>query len=418
MTLKQIQQRLEELNLHNLKWKKEVRELSKILDIDEILEYATYGTIEDKIWFFAITNKRIIILKKNLFKRVQISEISIEKINSIDIETNTIFNYLLIKIGTNSMKIGVFKTGIQPFIEALKKGNKNITSNTSVGSFATATHFKTLNPKKKFSIYKISIIISFLIIALINMLPEPTKNQTKNYSVEFSGKLVPTIIDNKVKLEILANVPDGAIMKTTLVGQRGETPAFEVQQVVMKDGKGEFIADVSDWEHGYLAAMSLLRFNADEIIQPDNVKELYGEHGEKMKGIFTQENHLKGFNGILKYSRIAYPSFEILKSEHKDRFENLLKNTFLKKAKQLVSNVEILELTDYSIRIDIIVNKNWDKLSLAQKERVVNNFVNAIKEFAVNNYQALNETQAVVFFMDKRGNEVAAPKTFGGYEIK
>ena len=126
MTLKQIQQRLEELNLHNLKWKKEVRELSKILDIDEILEYATYGTIEDKIWFFAITNKRIIILKKNLFKRVQISEISIEKINSIDIETNTIFNYLLIKIGTNSMKIGVFKTGIQPFIEALKKGNKNI----------------------------------------------------------------------------------------------------------------------------------------------------------------------------------------------------------------------------------------------------------------------------------------------------
>lgn len=164
--------------------------------------------------------------------------------------------------------------------------------------------------------------------------------------------------------------------------------------------------------------MSLLRFNADEIIQPDNVKELYGEHGEKMKGIFTQENHLKGFNGLLKYSRIAYPSFEILKSEHKDRFENILKNSFLKNAKQLVSNIEILELTDYSIRVDIIVNKNWNKLSLMQKEQIVNTFVNAIKELSVSNYQALNESQIVVFFMDKRGNEVAAPKIFVGYEIK
>lgn len=47
--------------------------------------------------------------------------------------------------------------------------------------------------------------------------------------------------------------------------------------------------------------MAMFRFSSNKIVQPKNIKVLYGEHGEKMKGAFLQENHLKGYNGILKY---------------------------------------------------------------------------------------------------------------------
>ncbi len=53
-----------------------------------------------------------------------------------------------------------------------------------------------------------------------------------------------------------------------------------------------------------------------------------------------------------------------------------------------------------------------------QKEKLVTQLSSAFKELAVKNYQAANSENVAVFFMSKSGNEVAAPKAFGGYEIK
>lgn len=39
----------------------------------------------------------------------------------------------------------------------------------------------------------------------------------EKYSTDFNGKISPEVLDGKIKLEITANVPDGAILETTLV---------------------------------------------------------------------------------------------------------------------------------------------------------------------------------------------------------
>lgn len=88
----------------------------------------------------------------------------------------------------------------------------------------------------------------------------------EKFPTNFDGKISPIVQEGQVKLEITANVPDGAILETTLVGYKGKEPTFNVQNIVIKDGKGEFIADISDWNHGYLSAMAMFRFNSDEII--------------------------------------------------------------------------------------------------------------------------------------------------------
>ena len=240
----------------------------------------------------------------------------------------------------------------------------------------------------------------------------------EKFSTNFDGKISPVVQEGQVKLEITANVPDGAILETTLVGYKGKEPAFNVQNIVIKDGKGEFIADISEWNHGYLSAMAMFRFNSNEIVQPKNIKVLYGEHGEKMEGAFIQENHLKGYNGILKYKQIPYPSYEVLRAENKSNFNYIIINTFKDVPKSIVKDIEILELTDYSIRVNIIVGDGWFTLSLPQKEKLVTQLSSAFKELAVKNYQAANSENVAVFFMSKSGNEVAAPKVFGGYEIR
>lgn len=238
------------------------------------------------------------------------------------------------------------------------------------------------------------------------------------YGTNFDGKIAPQILDGKIKLEIIANVPDGAILETTLVGYKEKEPAFNVQNIVIKDGKGEFIADISEWNHGYLSAMAIFRFNSNEIVQSKNIKALYGEYGEKMEGTFVQENHLKGYNGILKYKQIPYPSYEVLRAENKSNFNYIIINTFKDVPKSIVKDIEILELTDYSIRVNIIVGDGGYTLSLPQKEKLVTQLSSAFKELAVKNYQATNSENVAVFFMSKSGNEVAAPKVCGGYEIK
>lgn len=240
----------------------------------------------------------------------------------------------------------------------------------------------------------------------------------EKFSTDFDGKISPEILNGKVKLEITANVPDGAILETTLVGVKDNKPVFNVQNITIKEGKGEFIADVSDWGHGYISAMAMLRFNSDKIVQPKNVKSLYGEHGEKMTGFYTQENHLKGYNGILRYKRLAYPSFKILKSENEKNFYDTIFNTFKDVPKTLIHNIEVLELTESSIRIDVIVGGNWNYLSSKQKQQLTTQISSTLKNIAVANYQSSSTEMATVFFMSKSGNEVATPKAFGGYDIK
>lgn len=271
--------------------------------------------------------------------------------------------------------------------------------------------------KKKWLLIILTFLVVFLGCIFINRNSNEKILEIK-YGTSFDGKIVPQISDGKIKLEIMANVPDGAILETTLVGYKGKEPTFNVQNIVIKDGKGEFIADISDWNHGYLSAMAMFRFNSDEIIQPKNIKALYGEHGEKMEGVFIQENHLKGYNGILKYKQIPYPSYEVLRAENKDNFNYIIINTFKDVPKSIVNDIQLLELTNYSIRVNIVVGDGWYNLSLSQKEKLVTQLSSAFKELAVKNYQAANNENVVVFFMSKSGNEVAAPKAFGGYEIK
>lgn len=266
---------------------------------------------------------------------------------------------------------------------------------------------------------KVNFIVGISLVAQIffsfSGIAVKTDFNKVNYSTNFEGKIAPEISEKKIKLNIEANVPDGAIFETTLMGKKGKEIAVTTQNIAIKDGKGELIVDISDWNYGYLTAISNFKFNSNKFEQPENIKVLYGKVGERMEGTFAIKNTSNGYNGVLKYEKIAYPNFEFLKENNEENFRNIIKEILSEKTiKNLIVDVKILDLD----RIEIIVSKKWYYLSKTQKQQLAEQLAPVFRELAAQNYQIKNEIIAPLFFMNSAGEEVASPNMFGGYDIK
>ena len=225
------------------------------------------------------------------------------------------------------------------------------------------------------------------------------------------------VIDNKVIVSLEANTPDGAIFETSLFSDIDGIKMI-TEDIVINSGKGkkEFIIP-EDWEIGYIGGISMFRFNSEENPQPEIVKKIYGEFGEKLKGTLAVENNLKGYNANLKIEPFPYPNKEKVMTKINEEIDSTLKEIKTASEELIIKMVEEKGNEEISI-VRIIVTDNWYNLENFEKEKIAELFGDLTRGLYVNTGKAKEIDQVTIIFQDTSGEELAISKTFGGYEIK
>jgi len=229
----------------------------------------------------------------------------------------------------------------------------------------------------------------------------------------FNGDMDLKATNGKVQMSITSNVPDGGIFEIAIMDNK-----LNIQSdfVPIKDGKitKEFSIP-KEWGVGFIAGTALFRFNLEDHPQPDNIKKIYGDKGEKMAGGSAVENNLGGKNGQIEGKTVAYPDEQTVKTEQ----QKLFKQTIAEMVK--VSNGIIVDIlprhgsNKWDV-VNVVVSDSWYYSQDYEKERFAEQVGSSVENLVLN--AGLAEGTVLVYFVDTYGKTVADPKIFGGYEIK
>lgn len=229
----------------------------------------------------------------------------------------------------------------------------------------------------------------------------------------FEGVLDMKVDDNKVIMTVTSNVPDGGVFELNLLDGN-----FNVlfEQVAIENGKVEHAFEIpDDWGIGYIAGSAWFRFNSDEVPQPENIKELYGENGEHMKGDLASENHTGGYNGMLDSITIAFPD----EATVKEAAAQLLEDAFAEMID--ISEGVIIDIKPHPIEewdiVYVYVSDAWYYSEEHEKERFAEQIGESVQNIVFNTGMASGEI-VHVYFKDSYEKDLATPKIFGGYNIK
>lgn len=102
--------------------KKEIKELPKIIDKDEVIHALTRGALNEHTWIILCTNKRIIFLDKGMLFGLNMDEIPLSKVNAISHTKGLLMGKIFITNGAREMYIeGVPNDTISHFVENARK---------------------------------------------------------------------------------------------------------------------------------------------------------------------------------------------------------------------------------------------------------------------------------------------------------
>ena len=238
----------------------------------------------------------------------------------------------------------------------------------------------------------------------------------EKYTSELKADISKIVDKDKgtVFVTINANTPDGAIFETTLL-----TGNLDIltDNIVIKNGVGRHLFTIpKEWGITYITGISMFRFNAEDIKQPEEVIKLYGEQGEKMKGSLAVENHLKGYNGSLKIEPFGFPSAEAVEKENAKLFNAAMKE-IINIGNGIIIKINHSEESGVKI-VDVVVGDIWYHSENYEKERLAEQVANTIKKIYVNTGKSKDGKEVMVYFIDSYGKSLASPKTFGGYKIE
>ena len=119
-SLKDIKEMLSKSGSLILGTKKEVKELTNIINDDEIITYATSGVYDGHTWLVVSTNKRIIFLDKGMLFGVNQIEIPISKVNAVKYKKCLFVGEIEIWDGASMFRVkSVLKKTLIPFINAV-----------------------------------------------------------------------------------------------------------------------------------------------------------------------------------------------------------------------------------------------------------------------------------------------------------
>ena len=119
-SLKDIKEMLWKSGSLILGTKKEVKELTNIINDDEIITYATSGVYDGHTWLVVSTNKRIIFLDKGMLFGVNQIEIPLSKVNAGKYKKGLFVGEIEIWDGASMFRVkSVLKKTLIPFINAV-----------------------------------------------------------------------------------------------------------------------------------------------------------------------------------------------------------------------------------------------------------------------------------------------------------
>lgn len=229
--------------------------------------------------------------------------------------------------------------------------------------------------------------------------------------LEFKGDMELKVVEDQVVMTITSNVPVGGIFELAVANNQFDIVSDFVE---IQDGKIEKEFDISEWDIGYITGMAMFRFNLEEHPQPDHIKEIYGEKGEKMKGEQAVETFDGGYFGNVEAVTIAYPDEATVQAKLDELFINALK--------------ELIEVSEGVIRkiepqgtweiVHVIVSDSWYYSMDYEKERFAETVGSTLEQIIKSAGKVANDDIVHVYFYDAYGKELAAPGIFGGYKIK
>lgn len=230
--------------------------------------------------------------------------------------------------------------------------------------------------------------------------------------LEFKGTMELKVNGDNVIMSIASNVTDGGIFEVTLISGNFDVLSDFVEIIGGKIEKAFKIPE--EWDTGYVSGMAMFRFNLDDHPQPDHIKEIYGEKGEKMLGEQIAKTTTGGFNGNIEPVTIAYPDEATVQKRIDELFISSLQE-MIKSSNGVIYKIE----PDGSWQIVLVtVSDDWYFSPEHEKERFAET-IGGIIETLVKNAGKVNIDRSVnVYFYDMHGKELASPKFFGGYNIE
>lgn len=113
--------------------KKEVKHLQSILLEGEVVNAVSSGLMNDRTWLMASTNKRVLLVNKNMLVGMQQMEVPLNHINAITYTTGIVFSTIIITHGASSMKIEQVAKGSEKyFVEATNKAIREYGVNVNI----------------------------------------------------------------------------------------------------------------------------------------------------------------------------------------------------------------------------------------------------------------------------------------------
>lgn len=126
-TLDEIKEQMENAGISDL-WgtKREVKELPKILNDNEIIKYGCSGFNNNNTVLCLCTNQRVIFLDKGLLYGIKSTEIPLDMVNGVSYEKGLIMGKIAITNGANVTKLEQISKGDAPIMaDTIKKESIN-----------------------------------------------------------------------------------------------------------------------------------------------------------------------------------------------------------------------------------------------------------------------------------------------------
>ncbi|MEH7122075.1 hypothetical protein V7127_02400 [Bacillus sp. JJ1773] len=245
---------------------------------------------------------------------------------------------------------------------------------------------------------------------------EETKKETEQKlkkQLNFEGKIAASVNGNKITVSIDSNVPDGGIFEVSLVDGNFNVLSDFLE---IKDGKVNKDFEIpKDWGVGHIGTMAMFRFNLPEHPQPEHIKNLYGNNGEKLSGKLAVEHNQNGKNAVLETKTVAYPSEEAVLAEQEKGFDAAI-DEIINTGNGLILDVSPRYDNEWKM-VNVVVSDTWYYSADHEKERFAETLGEIVQNLVIN-FSKTDENVVMVYFVDSYGKDLATPKVFGGYDIK
>lgn len=229
--------------------------------------------------------------------------------------------------------------------------------------------------------------------------------------LDFKGEIKLKAEEGKIHVNVSSNAPDGAIFEVVVMNGKLDVVS---EFLAIKNGVIEHTFDVSNWEVGEVVGSAILNFHLEDHPQPDNIKAIYGQLGEKMTGSLVKETDKGGKIGSIDEVYISYPSESAVKEKKAEQFKVAI-NEIIEVGGGIIVDISPRYNDDNWELVNVVVSDTWYYSAEHEKERFAEQ-IGSLVQLAIKN--AGLDDSAGVYLVDTFGKTVAKPKVLGGYEIE